>query len=297
MPNFLIWNKYYAMLSSNAQAIVVTLGEALAGDEKLFHFTGRCQHLKLVPTKKSRVGIWVFQGAIMLGCNLPLLIYIKAATVQPTPETVDSIIADWSNIIVEKRATEKTLLAFDTYYFSKATRELETRLEVKYVCACSENKIPMLAKALGHVKKAGEWSGLYSSAKKECIIKYYDPNPALNIKLAYSNCVVKIKRTSKGKKQAVTDVPIYDDVNAHFAGCDKFNKLMINHTWPFRHTGRYSPGWRAQEHNFAFSSILQNCVNVYAHVNELEVSQDSYQNWCCKLAEDLYQYALDLSNA
>lgn len=273
------------------------MGEALAGDEKLFHFTGRCQHLKLVPAKKSRVGIWVFEGAIMLENNTPLLIYIKAAITEPEPLTVDRIVREWSNIIDEKHGKETTLLAFDTYYFSAATREQQNQLGGRYVCACTEPKVSTLAKALAHVKKPGEWSGIYSSVKKECIIKYYDPNPDINIKYAYSNCVVKTARKEKGTKQRVTDVPIYDDIKAHFAGCDLFNKQLINHTWPFRHTGRRSPGWRAQEHNFALSSILQNCINIYSYVNQKEAGAESYQNWCCELADELYQHALDMPMA
>ena len=244
-----------------------------------------------MPTKKSRVGIWVFQAAIMLENDTALLIYMKAATVQPDTLTVATITEEWSDIIRAKHGKETTLLAFDTYYFSAATRDKENELGVKYVCACSEAKIPKLAKALGAVKKAGEWSGMYSDVKQECIIKYYDPDPNLNIKYAYSNCVAKTRRKDKRKKQHVTDVPIYDDVNAHFAGCDKFNKDLIYHTWPFRHTGGYSPGWRDQEHNFAFFSILQNCINIYAYVNDKKAN---YQNWCCELADELYTHALNM---
>ena len=51
ISRFRITADMFALLSKNFQSIIERLGEYVAGDEKLFHFTGNSGDIRLVPSK------------------------------------------------------------------------------------------------------------------------------------------------------------------------------------------------------------------------------------------------------
>ena len=87
-----------------------SLGDWLAGDEKLFKFAGKSGYVRLLPNKPAKVGLWNFQGAIILKCGPPFLIYtqmhISLPETQRSMKFID-IIKDWVKLILKKNDWKK----------------------------------------------------------------------------------------------------------------------------------------------------------------------------------------------
>ncbi len=52
----LLNRSHYDDISANFQECIVQLGECVAGDEKLFRYTGHSRDVRCVPNKPSKVG-------------------------------------------------------------------------------------------------------------------------------------------------------------------------------------------------------------------------------------------------
>ena len=83
LAHFLIDHTYIEYLSENFQSIVRSLGESVAGDGKLFHFTGNTAYIIQVPSKPAKIGSWIYQLAATLGNGLPFMVYMRMMAVQP----------------------------------------------------------------------------------------------------------------------------------------------------------------------------------------------------------------------
>ncbi len=60
------------ILSSNFRSIIDHLGQYVAGDEKLYGFTGKSCDVRLVISKPDRVGLWFYELCGVLENGLPL---------------------------------------------------------------------------------------------------------------------------------------------------------------------------------------------------------------------------------
>ena len=232
----------------------------------------------------------------MLENDEPMLLHMKVSKAKPGEETVDTIVSLWADII-EIYGNKDTVLVFDSYYFSAKTRDVLAERKIKYMAATPEYKIMKLSKRLKNIKEPGQWGGLYNAKTNECLVKFYNENKDIGIKFVYSNCVTKEPRKDKGPKHYDSDIPIYYLYGEHFSSCDRFNANLKDHTWPYRHSvSHHQPAYKAKEHDFAFSSILQNCVNIYLCVNKIGKHQTNYTNLVTKLADELCRYAMELKN-
>jgi hypothetical protein len=68
---------YFEEISLNCQSVVRHLGEYVAGDEKLFHFTGDSGDIRLVLTKPDRIGLWFYQLCAPLHNGASFLLWFK----------------------------------------------------------------------------------------------------------------------------------------------------------------------------------------------------------------------------
>jgi hypothetical protein len=55
-----------AQFSANLENSIVSIGQWVAGDEKLFKFTGKSHWVRLVPNKPDKIGLWSY----MLTCKV-----------------------------------------------------------------------------------------------------------------------------------------------------------------------------------------------------------------------------------
>ena len=119
LAHFLIDHMYFEYLSENFQSIVRSLGESVAGDEKLFHFTGNTAYIIQVPSKPAKIGFWIYQLAATLGNGLPFMVYMRMMAVQPSlgeSAPVHNAVKDWKGVI--DKFHMPCVLVFDSYYTS-----------------------------------------------------------------------------------------------------------------------------------------------------------------------------------
>ena len=69
--SFLFDNKWYERLSNNYQPLLRHIGDYVAGDEKLFHYTGETPYIMKFPSKRARIGLWICQLVCELENGLP----------------------------------------------------------------------------------------------------------------------------------------------------------------------------------------------------------------------------------
>eukprot|EP00957_Ditylum_brightwellii_P064698 4910239-Ditylum_brightwellii.AAC.1 len=101
-------------------------GNAVPSGEKLFCYTGPSGYVRMVVSKPGKVGMWMFQVAVSLGCGLPCLIYIKMHTLcMESGRTVacTDIVKDWSNMTIDCLQCKEATLYMDSYYLTDEGRK------------------------------------------------------------------------------------------------------------------------------------------------------------------------------
>ena len=98
---------------------LLNLGSPVSGDEKLFRSTGNSCYIKLVPSKPSRIGLWMYQLVAQLSNGLPILIHMRmqaVETVRRERALVHEVVRGWRSVI--DSFSYRCILVFDSYYFS-----------------------------------------------------------------------------------------------------------------------------------------------------------------------------------
>ena len=70
-------------ISENKGRVFRTFGDAVAGDEKLFKYSGSSGFVRQVITKPNRLGLWMYQTDVKLKCGAPCLMHKKNAQLMP----------------------------------------------------------------------------------------------------------------------------------------------------------------------------------------------------------------------
>lgn len=285
----LIQNQYFDQLSLNFQSIVASLGEFVAGDEKLLHFTGNSGDIRLVLSKPDRVGLWFYELATELSNGRSYLLYFRLHSVNKAigeSVPVSEIVAEWSSV-VKRLGNPATLLVFDSYYLDSVGRRYLHDNELKYIASVTKERFPLIHDKLKeNVKKPGDWDGMHDVATKESAVLYWDPDDRIGMKMVLTNALTKVTR------MAINNIiPIYDIYKITFKPCDNFNKCLHDRTWPHRHGSRKIPGDIGLQHNFAVSVTLQNTFNCYCEINGIAPKEREFVELCMELSDALYQYA------
>ena len=91
--------------------------------------------------------------------------------------------------------------------------------------------------------------------------------------------------------------PAIDAYKKTFGVCDLFNRQIKHRIGPHKHSGKGTMmGERGKKDSFAFGCILLNIFNAYRDINEVVDVDYDYHSFCVKLADELYIYAMDLSD-
>ena len=296
--HFLVTHGFYERMSERFQGLLRTVGSSVSGDEKLFHFTGNSCYIMLVPSKPSRIGLWMYQLVAQLGYGLPILIHMRMMAVESGRRErapVHDVVRAWRDTIL--KYSGHCILVFNLYYFSSdSVTVLEEPLpngrpsRVKFVGAVTASKLPLCDVFQGRVNIPGQWDGLYDSRTGHVLINYYDVDAWLGRKYIMSNAYTQVRRP---KNQCV--VPVYDDYRVMFDKCDKFNRSLHHCTWPHKSGGRDVLGDRGSQHNFAMSCMLQNAFNSWFQAKMVDHSSVDFSTNCLLLADEIYAYATTLA--
>ena len=77
LSSIILFDEMEDILNENFQKLAESLGQCVAGDEKLFHFTGESKDVRLCISKPDRIGLWFYQLCALLRSGKPLsLIHI-----------------------------------------------------------------------------------------------------------------------------------------------------------------------------------------------------------------------------
>ena len=119
-------------LCTQFQSLVVSLGEVLCCDEKLFRFTGMGGIVRKVPSKPVRIGIWHYQGVVTLPTADPLLVYTRTHNTSSNSGAstqTSEIVGEWADLV--DKFHQKTVLCMDSYYLDARGRENLRLLQVR----------------------------------------------------------------------------------------------------------------------------------------------------------------------
>jgi hypothetical protein len=287
----------YESLSTQCQSILRSLGDYVAGDEKLFHHTGKSTYIMMVPSKPARIGLWVYQLVCTLENGQPFLVHFQMlATESSRGETapVHEVMTDWIRVM-NMFGRPCSLIIYDSYYFSSRTLEVlnappppnsdgavSGRTCTKFI-GCVRNDRYSLTEAFeGRVLNPGDQNSL--------LVHYYSPDRQVGRKYVLSNAYILTRENPNPDV-----IPVYDDYDGLFAKCDDFNTNLHQYTWPHKHGGRNTLGnCGTQLHNFAMSSILQNTFNAWFQCTDTDPKSIDFSTNCLLLADEIIAYAATL---
>lgn len=269
----LLFAKFYIsptqekIISQNYQSIVGLLGQWVAGDEKLFHFTGESSWLRMCPNKDDYIGLWFYMLCGRLATGKSFLLYTKSHTC----ETVlggtiycSQIVSDWGDIVKKYTTNGKTVLIADSYYLDQTGYEILMEKKVPFVCAVQECRFTELAmEAKKKSKHEGDTALLYNDTNNTMFITHWYEEKKLGRKFVITNA---FKRKPGNTRKAI--IPGCDDFSLTFNTCDHFNRDMHDKTWPHK------------------SSSLS--------ISEIDEKNLTFQQFGLELANQLYKYACSM---
>lgn len=297
--HYLITDDFFEELSRNFLGIVSRLGEWVAGDEKLLHFTGNSGDIRIILHKPDRIGLWFYQLCAPLCTGRPYILYARMHRSDPSRgQSIKTreIVNDWADIVVRKDNPElrnpATILVMDSYYLTAAGRDDLLAKDVKFVAAVQAARFKTLHSQLDHkVERPGQWEGIFKSETNELFVLHHDKalkGSGNKRKLCLTNALTLEHRRPRLKEI----IPGYTAYGQMFNVCDHFNKNLHNRMWPHKHGGRDCEGDPGHQNNFAWSCILQNVFNAYVAINGENHDDYSFRDFYVELADALYNEAV-----
>ena len=92
-------NEAASLISKKFQAMVLTLGQNIAGDEKLFTFHGESGNVRLVPSKPGKVGLWEYELCGQFQSGLPYLFDTSMHDLRDGTIKVSAITRRWIRVL------------------------------------------------------------------------------------------------------------------------------------------------------------------------------------------------------
>lgn len=278
-------------LSKQYLLIVSKLGQWVAGDEKLFRWSGESGYVRFCPNKPDALGIWNYELCGMLDNGEPFLLYTRSHTCDTQlGESIPcaEVMQQWGEIVKTKGHMElegRTILVADAYYLDNVGREILLGQGVSFLCGVQACRFDaFVEQSKKEVRHTGDIALLYKSETKEMFVHRWYADKRIGQKFVFTNAYTKQRGNT-----VRSYVPGCDDFSLMFNVCDHFNRDLHDKTWPFR-----CPSDLIQLHNFLFSCLLLNVLNVYTSCEEIDPSTVSYQDQMLELADELYTYACTL---
>eukprot|EP01031_Cornospumella_fuschlensis_P022521 gene22521-27490_t len=212
----------------------------VAGDEKLFHFTGDSAFIRSVPSKPDAIGLWYFELACKIAGKDPYMWHIwlsESSTALGLHIPVSSVTEKWAKIAKEQNPPP--LVTFDSYYTDLRGTRMISSMGVPYVGALHPSRFPaMVAMMDAHFKTlaASSTGVLRNQDSQELFIKHNDNT--VGMKYVRSNAYSPPVSTRSGQQV----VPIFVDFSSTFSVCDKGNKSLINCLYLFSFSGHGTKG-------------------------------------------------------
>ena len=291
LSNLLIGVEVEETVNKKLLSCLRKLGEFVAGDEKLFRFTGNSGMIRKVPNKPDGIGIWHYELTARLSNGMPFLVYLKthkSDSLIGSCVAVSKIVEDWMKVI-KKKGWPDTFLVADSYYLDNTGRAILLKSGVNFICAIQKNRFQRLTEMAEHkVRKPGECSIFWNENSKETLVHVWDCNSDIGKKYLLCSCLEKTK-----KKQKKHLVPGYDEYKVCLSLCDQFNRKLHDKVWPFRRGGGKKFGDFGNIHDFNFGSVIQNVFSMFLAVNNIPSGMFEFREFCLDLSDEIYRYSCE----
>jgi hypothetical protein len=302
----------YDLLSRQFQKAVVQLGEILVCDEKLYFFSGESKHICLVITKPDRVGLWMYEACVKTEWdNLSFLVDIcmkEGKSFEEDSTAINTIVTRWENILKNyPPQIPAPKLVFDSYYFDNTTRLNLNERNVAYEASAKPDRLKQLDIHFDGINKpgdvmmksysyskffnyysSGDWATIWCEGTGELVSRKYEKKKGLGIKTVVTNAFKKVP-IGRGDTLAKHTIPAYDQYEAEFGVCDRFNSQLGDAKWPFRRGGRNVSGESGTQHSFAIATILINTFNAHRSIHRTDKSAYQFSRYCKELSLALFE--------
>lgn len=289
-------NEHEELISNNFRSVMATLGEAVAGDEKLYFFTGKSGDVRLVVSKPDKIGLWFYELCVKLKNDKSFMLWFQLQTNKDNePITVNSIVTKWRNILKSFPNWQNTMLVFDNYYLGAESRADNLAEGIMFSASMNPQRFGPEVKMIhddGGVlgDKEGEHKTMWNEVTKELLTYHFDRQKGVgkkyNLSRGFSRSTDKYKIA-----EHKDDIPGYDYYKHSFEPCDNFNRGLHDKTWPHKRGGNGYDGDSGCAHDFIMACILQNTFNATSDINKTDGDSVSFEDKCAQLSDELFIYA------
>ena len=300
----LMTEPFCELLAANCADMVLRLGQFVAGDEKLFHYTGESGLVRLVPSKPDKIGLWFYELCGCLANGLAFCLFIMLHNSIQQKLTTVSVVSKW---VANMRRIDlgadadadavwypHTVLVFDSYYTSKEVIEMfdqEQNKRVCYLASVTPDRFANLTRFLlppGYVDEEGASKAAYNEVLKELYVFHWDTQKGVGKKFNFSRGLIPCSDKSKVSAKKF-EIPGYDTYKTSFACCDDFNKGLHDKVWPHKRGGNGHKGFEGKINDFIMACMLQNTYNAWHQITGTVPHIISFQQFCCTLADQLWK--------
>jgi hypothetical protein len=239
-------------VSKRFRDVLGSLGECIACDEKLLHFTGGIGFARMVPSKPDKIGLWFYEAVVTLSNGDPFLVYSRLCdsnSKQGIHTPTSDIVKDWANIIVEFKNrgivdAPNTVLCFDSYYATNEARKYCNDNGIKYIGAVQSNRFQALVTNMKllcePVDAPGKTAAIFNEESGELFLHHYDANSDVGEKYVLSNSFTR----SIGRSSTTKLCQVYDQYKVMFNSFDQFNRRLRDRKFPHRSGAGEEQGWQ-----------------------------------------------------
>lgn len=270
------------LLCKNFGGMVAAFGESVAGDEKLYHFTGDHGTVRLVVSKPDKVGQWMYQLCCKTETGQPYLLHTKMHDNSDGKAiSIASIVQEWIDAIklVAVEGEALPMLVGDSYYLGAESRGVLTSEEMPCSFCCKKDRVAVEWATLEHlyrektgdssltVKPGKHWA-MYNTKTHAVFCVHHDTQKGLGVKYNLSHGLVRSTNLHVVRRNKDV-IPGYSYYKCMFEVCDRFNRNLHDRTYPKARGGNGTSGAYLNAHDFYMACILQNVFTVYDHLREV----------------------------
>ena len=286
-------------LCTNFKSSLSCIGQVLACDEKLFHFTGSSGYIRIVPQKRE-IGIWIYDAVCTLKSGDHFLVYCRQSLSNKATnvsEPVSGVVAEWTNIAAqfkEKNNYIGPVMAFDSYYGTQDVTAVCARRKVLFIASLRSDRFEELTAILRRrcapVAKPGDTQAMWNETKQLMYVHHWDIDVRIGKKFALSNSFEKTRLT----RSSLNVIPVYDHYDSMYRGFDQFHKGFFKKLFCHKPGGGHSSGEPGCIHKFLMGVTMQNTFNAWKNCGPQVPPEQDFHDQCVSLSDFVYFHALTL---
>jgi hypothetical protein len=259
-------------------------------------------NIRSVPGKKD-IGLWMTQLVCRLPSELPYLLETAMLGANVNLQECDEVhqtVLQWARVIDDFRPVNAhddyrvpSMLAYDKYYQSNASRDILTKARQPYMASVKETVVEPMFTNQARLTRPGSFRIAHRTHPlRESVMQYLQPGRKNELKQVLTNAFKVVNEPTPNG-----ELPLYDYYAESYRGCDTFNSQMFGCTWPHKCGGKTVSGQLGCQHSYAMVVTLINVFNAYKTHKKSRtgvIPADTYQEDCLILADELFLYASGL---